>query len=463
MTDYGTPGAANTSCSVDPGCQAGYFTCNSGDCVFDMSVCDGTPDCIDGSDEEQCESCLDTCQVAVINCLTLGGDEGACSNEASSCITSCQEDCETLCEAELGTCISSGQSFQSCVAASDQCIADCSALTCTTTQIPTCWGLCSDSSRLGDGFCDADLHCAQLNDDGGDCSLCNGDETPCGDGTCVAAQNVCDGVVHCSTGIDESPETCSTEPTCAPGEFQCGDGLCISEGFVCDGEADCTDLSDEAECGGTDEGGGLSGSTCCDHLLNTGAPGCDTPACAAQVCSSGMDYCCTVTWDATCAMMANDMCPDLCQPTQGETANCCASTSAPGCDNGEPAETHYVEMTLSGGFVPSTLSIQAGDTVVWTNSDFAPHTVTSTTGAGGGFNSDFMPPGASFEKTFLEATTLDYFCQYHTAMVGTVTVSNSCEGCLYAYDPVCFQVMFDETCAAAALTPGICADVCDCN
>ena len=36
-------------------CWSGEFTCRSGQCVRPATVCDGRPDCHDGTDEQYCE------------------------------------------------------------------------------------------------------------------------------------------------------------------------------------------------------------------------------------------------------------------------------------------------------------------------------------------------------------------------------------------------------------------------
>jgi len=81
-------------------------------------------------------------------------------------------------------------------------------------------------------------------------------------------------------------------------------------------------------------------------------------------------------------------------------------------------------------FAPNPVNAKVGDTVIWTNDDSQPHTVTS--GSNGTpdkkFDSspNFQPllvPKGTFKHTFTEAGTFDYYCQLHPAMVGKVTVS----------------------------------------
>ncbi|MDP4224452.1 MAG: cupredoxin family copper-binding protein [Bacteroidota bacterium] len=70
-------------------------------------------------------------------------------------------------------------------------------------------------------------------------------------------------------------------------------------------------------------------------------------------------------------------------------------------------------------FSPATLSIAAGDTVVWTNKDGIVHTVTST---GGVFDSKSLANNATFSYIFKNAGTFDYYCTIHPYMTGKVIV-----------------------------------------
>lgn len=91
-----------------------------------------------------------------------------------------------------------------------------------------------------------------------------------------------------------------------------------------------------------------------------------------------------------------------------------SGTSVPGCE-----ETNKC-------FVPSSVSIKKGDTVVWTNKDTAAHTVTSgspANGPSGTFDSSLLIGGNSFEHTFDSIGSVDYFCMVHPWMTGNVKVS----------------------------------------
>jgi len=89
-------------------------------------------------------------------------------------------------------------------------------------------------------------------------------------------------------------------------------------------------------------------------------------------------------------------------------------TAVPGCE-----ETNEC-------YLPNNVSINAGDTVIWSNTDTAAHTVTSgsaTDGPDGVFDSSLFMAGATFEVTFDDSGSYDYFCMVHPWMKGNVQVS----------------------------------------
>jgi len=91
-----------------------------------------------------------------------------------------------------------------------------------------------------------------------------------------------------------------------------------------------------------------------------------------------------------------------------------SGTSVPGCE-----ETNEC-------YIPATVSINAGDTVSWSNDDTAAHTVTSGSaadGPSGVFDSSLLIAGGTFEQTFDSSGTLDYYCMVHPWMTGSIQVS----------------------------------------
>ncbi len=91
-----------------------------------------------------------------------------------------------------------------------------------------------------------------------------------------------------------------------------------------------------------------------------------------------------------------------------------SGTSVPGCE------------VANECFVPASVSINVGDTVVWSNDDSAAHTVTSGSAVDGPslvFDSSLLIAGGTFEHTFDSSGTEDYYCMVHPWMVGDVKVS----------------------------------------
>jgi len=76
-------------------------------------------------------------------------------------------------------------------------------------------------------------------------------------------------------------------------------------------------------------------------------------------------------------------------------------------------------------FDPPALEVSLGTTVKWTNEDAVAHTVTSGTAQGGPnglFDSGMILAGDSFQFTFTEEGTQDYYCVVHPWMAGSVKV-----------------------------------------
>jgi plastocyanin len=74
---------------------------------------------------------------------------------------------------------------------------------------------------------------------------------------------------------------------------------------------------------------------------------------------------------------------------------------------------------VSRAYQPAELMVEAGQTVVWTNRGFGPHTVTA---AGGEFDSGRLNAGESFKVTFTTPGAFAYACTIHPSMHGKVSV-----------------------------------------
>ena len=101
---------------------------------------------------------------------------------------------------------------------------------------------------------------------------------------------------------------------------------------------------------------------------------------------------------------------------------CCLGTNA-------FSVTHDVTMSNTS-FQPGALTINAGDTVTWTNNDITFHTVTSGTSCQDNnvwTSSALLSNGQTFSVTFSQAGTYPYFCLVHcfSGMTGTILVNPS--------------------------------------
>lgn len=95
-------------------------------------------------------------------------------------------------------------------------------------------------------------------------------------------------------------------------------------------------------------------------------------------------------------------------------------TATPNISIDKQFDTTQVTITIgsqTNGFVPSTTTLKAGNTVIWTNSDTVPHTVT-----GSGFESGEIAPGKTYSHRFPSTGSFDYICSIHTVMKGTINV-----------------------------------------
>jgi len=70
-------------------------------------------------------------------------------------------------------------------------------------------------------------------------------------------------------------------------------------------------------------------------------------------------------------------------------------------------------------FAPMSLTVKAGSTVTWKNTDGEPHTVTSVDGL---FRSGALDTDETYSFTFAKPGTYKYACSIHPRMIGTIIV-----------------------------------------
>ena len=111
-------------------------------------------------------------------------------------------------------------------------------------------------------------------------------------------------------------------------------------------------------------------------------------------------------------------------------AACCAFLMLIGLNVGSAqAATVEVKLGTDAGmlaFEPSTVTIKAGDTVKFVNNKLAPHNAVFEGNDQYSHSDLAFNPGESWEETFSEAGTFDFYCEPHrgAGMVGKVIVED---------------------------------------
>lgn len=106
-------------------------------------------------------------------------------------------------------------------------------------------------------------------------------------------------------------------------------------------------------------------------------------------------------------------------PAVGGTPAASATTAAGACTSGA---TGSLILTIAGfAFSPANISVAAGTTVTWTNSDQTTHTATADDGKA--FDCRPIGAGASMSFKFTTPGTYAYHCAIHPTMKATITVT----------------------------------------
>jgi plastocyanin len=90
------------------------------------------------------------------------------------------------------------------------------------------------------------------------------------------------------------------------------------------------------------------------------------------------------------------------------------------CSSKPAHKTHQVEIK-GMQFVPRELDVNVGDTIVWTNDDFVPHTVTSGNPSVKAFDSKSIDPKVQWSYEVTSAGQYAYVCTFHPTMHGSFT------------------------------------------
>nr|CAB3263487.1 prolow-density lipoprotein receptor-related protein 1-like [Phallusia mammillata] len=310
-------------------CRGDSFECSNGLCISQKWVCDGDPDCSDGSDESFDRCANKSCPEGHFKCHSTG-----------LCISP-----RWVCDGEKDC--SDGEDENTDICASKTCMAGhflCNSGLC----IPDIWR------------CDSDNDCHDGSDEMGDCSYTSCVSAvyfTCDNGRCVSLEWKCDGEDDCGDNSDESG--CTPVDSCTfPHETACGNGstTCIMPGWRCDGDNDCPDGSDEAGCGNI---------TCPQNMLRCGTTG---PCSLLSMWKCDGEAECPDAWDETnCSCTVNDSvkqvrcltksylydCVNRCDGVEdcldNSDENYCAVEGT--CVNAGCSHTCYENFTLNDGYI----------------------------------------------------------------------------------------------------------------
>jgi plastocyanin len=87
------------------------------------------------------------------------------------------------------------------------------------------------------------------------------------------------------------------------------------------------------------------------------------------------------------------------------------------CSHPAP-RAHAVEIR-NFGFAPIEVTVERGDTVVWTNADFVPHTATSRAKR---WDSGSIDANGSWPFVADSTGRYEYYCVFHPSMTATIIV-----------------------------------------
>ena len=87
-------------------------------------------------------------------------------------------------------------------------------------------------------------------------------------------------------------------------------------------------------------------------------------------------------------------------------------------------QTHHINWEMGISSTDASLSIDEGDTVMWTFTDGVPHSVTSGDGSTETFDSGILNAGSTYSYTFTVVGDNPYACAVHPSMQGVITVNS---------------------------------------
>ena len=507
----GTPGCEDESCcnavcnEYDPFCcetewdidcaeQARVICTSAGTCTLCGSALSG--DCLEPHTTPYCDDvycCKVVCEIDP-TCCTIDWDIG--------CVSVAEERCARGCGLpQSGNCFNAhaNPGCEDLECCSDVCEAD--PFCCTTVWDSECVSLAyvpPTDTAPADGLCapaHADLYsCGELT--AGQCCKANGspgcDDTTCCDAVCLSDSFCCD---------NEWDDFCAQTAlvTCVDCGANCGEpcaGLCCQENdtpscndadcclLVCESDPFCCESIWDEACASTANAvcieeceicqcGDFCAESCC---FANGSPNCSDQTCCDLVCTID-PFCCSSTWDGTCALQARELC-DVCAPPEAcgdpNAGSCFFAQSTPYCNDADCCnavcdvlpECCDVQWDFSCAGLAFSLEICFPQPTPPVNDECAnaipigdgatPFDTTDATTSVSPpvtMTSDPCVPGGTTETVTI---SLDIFYRYTATCNGEVTVST----CQLANSPTVLAVY--QTCAnASPITANAYCDFCD--
>ncbi|XP_070153239.1 basement membrane-specific heparan sulfate proteoglycan core protein isoform X5 [Polyergus mexicanus] len=229
-------------------CNKNQYACDKYTCIDDDQVCDGIVDCINASDEIDCDYIYIERweEYQRINGQLGKFDLPFQNSIEDTSLDGCsryEHPCDGRCINALNVC----DDKRDCLDGTDE--EGCSNLEeCPDGQLPCDNGVCINKNF----FCDQNVDCHDASDErdcpdreetGSSGRECHPDSFTCNDGSCIPRTAVCDGRVDCPHDEDEI----NCRQGCTRDQFQCANGDCIPANQRCNGYIECADGSDEPE------------------------------------------------------------------------------------------------------------------------------------------------------------------------------------------------------------------------
>ncbi len=259
----------------DAGCEDGYIVNCNGQC---------------SSPGTQVWRGNGNCQ-AMWNCAEYNWDDGDCAppggdddddddddDGQSTCLSSQVLNCfggctsswwldDGYCDSALN-CAAHNFDDGDCGAGADDADDDDDDAGCSAGYIPNCWGTCTLASWIDDNYCDSALNCAATGYDGGDCGGSTADDDDDDDGVQCASYQVENCLGGCTYASWVGDHYCDTSLNCAAHNFD--DGDCSASTPPASPGSGC-DADEVVDCGGLCSDADWVGDGTCDSWLNCAA------------------------------------------------------------------------------------------------------------------------------------------------------------------------------------------------